>query len=254
MRKIEILLSFFRISFWQKFVPFVFLLTFTTFLVVGCSHEQEQTQPAKPTTKPKTETIHSNKVAESSTPIDKETSEEVNNNLPETNETEETASEVAVTENDQPNWNQQVTQKKTTTDSVYQIEINKQTNQLFLYQHGEIIRTYPVATGKDSWRTPEGTFPIIVKFINPGWKEIVGGAPENPLGSRWNGLQVNGDNGRTYGIHGTNNDQSIGTYASNGCIRMYNADVIELYDLVPIGTPVWIHSGYSDGTWRGDSY
>ncbi len=43
-----------------------------------------------------------------------------------------------------------------------------------------------------------------------------------------------------YGIHGTNNPRSIGRMASHGCIRMYNRDVIAIYDQTPLGTPVYI--------------
>lgn len=136
----------------------------------------------------------------------------------------------------------------------YKIEINKKTNRLYLYSGKSVVKTYKVATGRSSSLTPEGTFPIVVKITKPGWKNIPGGVPENPLGERWNGLSVNGDKGRTYGIHGTNNPSSIGTHASSGCVRMYNSDVIELYNRIYEGTPVWIHSGTSNNTWRGNTY
>lgn len=135
----------------------------------------------------------------------------------------------------------------------YQIEVNKTTNKLYLFKDGAVYKVYPVATGKLPSYTPEGTFYIKVKMVNPSWKGIPGGTPQNPLGPRWNGLSVHGDSGHTYGIHGTNHPESIGTHASHGCIRMYNKDVIELYNIVPIGTPVWIHSGKSDNVWHGNS-
>jgi len=59
------------------------------------------------------------------------------------------------------------------------------------------------------------------------------------LGSRWLGLSIPG--GR-YGIHGTNNPASIGGYVSNGCIRMHNRDIEEIFPRVEIGTPVEIYS------------
>jgi L,D-transpeptidase ErfK/SrfK len=43
-----------------------------------------------------------------------------------------------------------------------------------------------------------------------------------------------------YGIHGTNNPKSIGKAVSHGCVRMYNTDVIEVYERTPVGTPVTI--------------
>jgi SH3-like domain-containing protein len=135
----------------------------------------------------------------------------------------------------------------------YKIEINKKTNKLYLYKNGSVIKVYPVATGRSNSLTPEGTFPVVVKIVKPGWRGIPGGHPDNPLGARWNGLSVRGDNGRTYGIHGTNNPSSIGKHASSGCVRMYNSDVIELYNTIYEGTAVWIHSSTSNNKWRGDT-
>lgn len=132
------------------------------------------------------------------------------------------------------------------------IEVNKATNKLYLYEGNKVKKVYPVATGRSSSLTPEGTFPVAVKINKPGWKNIPGGDPDNPLGERWIGLTVGGDRGRTYGIHGTNQPSSIGKHASSGCVRMLNEDVIELSKLVPEGAPVWIHSGKSNNQWRGD--
>jgi hypothetical protein len=141
--------------------------------------------------------------------------------------------------------------------SDYQIEINKTTNYLYLYKGGKVVSQYRVATGRSTSLTPEGTFKIIIKIVQPSWtspdRELIpGGDPKNPLGPRWLGLQVNGDNGRTYGIHGTNNPSSIGSHASSGCVRMLNEQVIQLYNTVSTGTMVWIHTGTSNGVWRGE--
>lgn len=126
-------------------------------------------------------------------------------------------------------------------------------NRLYLYTNNKVTHVYSIATGRTKELTPEGTFPLVVKIVKPGWKDIPGGDKRNPLGSRWMGLEVNGDRGRTYGIHGTNQPESIGSNASSGCVRMRNEDVEELFKMVYEGTPVWIHSGESNGTWRGDS-
>lgn len=134
----------------------------------------------------------------------------------------------------------------------YLVEINKSTNQLILYQNGIKYKTYPVATGKTEDRTPEGTFHMVVKINQPGWKHIPGGAPNNPLGDRWLGISVNGDRGREYGIHGTTDPASIGTYASNGCVRMRKEHLHELYNTIPESTPVWIHKGTTTDVWSGD--
>lgn len=93
---------------------------------------------------------------------------------------------------------------------------------------------------------------MVVKINKPGWKDIPGGAPNNPLGDKWLGIMVGGDRGREYGMHGTNQPESIGTYASNGCVRIGKADLIELYNTIPESTPVWIHKNPSNGTWQGD--
>lgn len=110
----------------------------------------------------------------------------------------------------------------------YSISINTGKHTLILYKNNEIFKSYKVAVGKPSTPTPKGTFKIINKAINPG----------GPFGARWLGLNApNGD----YGIHGTNNPSSIGNDISNGCVRMYNNDVIELAKLVTLGTAVTIY-------------
>ena len=121
-----------------------------------------------------------------------------------------------------------------------QIIINKTTNQLHFLQDGDVVRTFPVATGRHPTYTPEGNFSVVVKLVNPYYTKlgIPGGSPRNPLGVRWLGLSIGG--GGVYGVHGTNNPSSIGTYASAGCIRMHNRDVIWLYQHTPVGTPVQI--------------
>ncbi|MFL0253216.1 L,D-transpeptidase [Clostridium neuense] len=111
--------------------------------------------------------------------------------------------------------------------SIYRILINTSAHKLTLFRNNIVYKTYTVATGKPSTPTPKGTFKIINRAINPG----------GPFGARWLGLNApNGD----YGIHGTNNPSSIGKSVSNGCIRMFNEQVIELSNLVPIGTIVTI--------------
>ncbi|SMC17428.1 L,D-transpeptidase catalytic domain [Clostridium acidisoli DSM 12555] len=111
--------------------------------------------------------------------------------------------------------------------AVYRITINTQTRILTLFRNNNFYKTYMVAVGKPSTPTPKGTFKIINRAINPG----------GPFGARWLGLNAPyGD----YGIHGTNNPSSIGKNISNGCIRMFNNQVIEVSNLVSIGTLVLI--------------
>lgn len=123
--------------------------------------------------------------------------------------------------------------------SAEQIVINKGTNQLAFYQDNQLVRVFPVATGRSPVLTPEGNFRVVNKIINPPYfkQNIPGGRPNNPLGPRWLGLSAPGG---SYGIHGNSNPASIGTYASAGCVRLYNEDIIWLFEKVPIGTPVKI--------------
>jgi len=109
-------------------------------------------------------------------------------------------------------------------------------HKLTLMEGDKAIRVYPVATGKLSTPSPEGEFRVVNRVAHPTWfspRGVVKPGPANPLGTRWLGLSVAG-----YGIHGTNAPDSIGKYASHGCIRMRNRDVEDLFQLVPVGTSV----------------
>lgn len=120
------------------------------------------------------------------------------------------------------------------------ITVNLPSRTLELLVDDTVIKEFPIAIGKASTPTPLGTFSIVYKDINPAWYppdqpgKIVPSGPDNPLGYRWLGIWNN------YGIHGTNAPDSIGYAVSNGCIRMQEADVEELFDLVNYGTPVKI--------------
>lgn len=116
------------------------------------------------------------------------------------------------------------------------IEIDILSKSLYFYENNNIIKKYPVAVGKASTQTPVGEYKVINKLVNPYYskKKIAGGSPQNPLGSRWMGFKP------SYGIHGNNNPKSIGTFVSEGCVRMYDKDVKELYEKVTLGTPVVI--------------
>ena len=117
------------------------------------------------------------------------------------------------------------------------MEINLPSRTLSLYVDGVMLKEYPVCVGQRKTPTPQGEYRVVYKAVNPYWinKEvIVPPGPRNPLGERWIGI-IKG-----IGIHGNNNPESIGTYASAGCIRMYNRDVEELYELVSVNTPAVI--------------
>lgn len=120
--------------------------------------------------------------------------------------------------------------------------VNKATNKMAYYEKGVKVKEFNVATGKYSSYTPEGTFTIVKKIVKPTYyrTNIKGGDPRNPLGPRWIGFDARNTNGNTYGVHGTNDERSIGKYASSGCIRMYNKEVIWLYDRIPAKSKIMI--------------
>lgn len=111
--------------------------------------------------------------------------------------------------------------------SAVQVEIDLHKPFLRLYKSNQLFKIYPVALGKVNSQSPIGSWHIVDK--QKGW-----GAG---FGSRWLGLDVPWG---TYGIHGTNRPHLIGGYVSQGCIRMRNEDVEQLYDLLPLGTSVEI--------------
>ncbi len=123
------------------------------------------------------------------------------------------------------------------------------TNERRLYYvlgDGQAIR-YPVGVGKRgmAW---SGTAFIDGKYIKPGWSApesirkdysrlpavVPGGSPSNPMGAAAMTLSGGGE----YAIHGTNNPGSVGGFVSHGCIRMYNADIMDLYNRASYGTTV----------------
>jgi len=120
----------------------------------------------------------------------------------------------------------------------FSILVDKSQNTLILKAADDIIKTYIVSTGANN-STPVGVFKVVNKLKDPTWfKEgavVPSGSPENVLGSRWLGFNLPG-----YGIHGTTEPQNLGKQVTQGCVRLSNSEVNELYDIVPIGTEVTI--------------
>lgn len=113
--------------------------------------------------------------------------------------------------------------------------------RVYVYQNDQLETTYPVAVGRANWETPTGNFQVLHMLQNPGWTnpltgEVMPPGPDNPLGERWIAFWTDGNN--YIGFHGTPNRESVGRAASHGCIRMYNEDVRELYEIVTPGTSV----------------
>jgi len=116
------------------------------------------------------------------------------------------------------------------------IVVSLQDRKLALVENGQVKKVYSVAVGKPSTPSPVGSFTIARRAANPTYhhngKTILPG-PGNPVGTRWMGLSIPG-----YGIHGTNEPNSIGKPVSHGCIRMARKDLEEFYELVSVGDAV----------------
>jgi lipoprotein-anchoring transpeptidase ErfK/SrfK len=127
------------------------------------------------------------------------------------------------------------------------LTVDRSSFQLHLYEDLNLAKTYTVAIGAVGFDTPAGLYHIQNKAVDPAWSVpeadwagdlagtvVPGGVPENPLKERWLGIYDGA------GIHGTDDVGSLGSAASHGCVRMAIPDVIELYDQVPVGTPIYI--------------
>lgn len=115
---------------------------------------------------------------------------------------------------------------------------------------GRSVITVPVGLGREDWKTPQGTFRIRGKTVNPTWNipesirkerieedgfseySIPGGSPDNPLGKYRLELTL-----PSYGIHGSNKEWGVGMLVSHGCLRLYNEDIATLFPIIPVGTP-----------------
>ena len=119
--------------------------------------------------------------------------------------------------------------------------------QLRFYKNLELAKSYTVAVGALGFEHPRRALPHPEQGGGPAWTVpnsdwagdlagtvVPGGTAENPLKARWLGIYDGA------GIHGTDQTYSLGTAASHGCIRMAIPDVIELYDQVPVGAPIYI--------------
>ena len=119
--------------------------------------------------------------------------------------------------------------------------------KLRFYKNLQLSKEYTVAVGAVGFDTPAGLYHIQNKAVDPAWHVpnsdwagdlagtvVPGGVPENPLKARWLGIYDGA------GIHGTDETATLGSRASHGCIRMAIPDVIELYDQVPVGAPIYI--------------
>ena len=115
--------------------------------------------------------------------------------------------------------------------------------KVYVYQGDKVEASYPVAIGKSSTPTPTGNFEVFQMVVDPIWEspwtgEVFPPGANSALGLRWIGF-AQLPNG-VVGFHGTPTISSIGKAASNGCVRMHNEHVVELFEKVKMGTPVTV--------------
>jgi lipoprotein-anchoring transpeptidase ErfK/SrfK len=128
----------------------------------------------------------------------------------------------------------------------FTIEVSRSRRDLLVLLNGKFFKRYMVGIGKYD-KTPLGGFSVVDKIKEPVWwrpdgKSVPFGHPENILGTRWMSIRAvaGTPDVRGYGIHGTWDNASVGKSESAGCVRMRNAEVEELFSLVPLGTSVTI--------------
>jgi len=127
------------------------------------------------------------------------------------------------------------------------ITVDESSFTVTLWKNLKPVKKYTVAVGQPAYPTPTGLYAIESKQVDPVWSvpnspwagelggsTVAGGSAENPLKARWMGITDGA------GFHGTDEVSSLGTAASHGCVRMAVPDVIDLYNQVDVGTPVYI--------------
>jgi lipoprotein-anchoring transpeptidase ErfK/SrfK len=128
----------------------------------------------------------------------------------------------------------------------FNVVIYKSNFTMDLYLQDKYIKTYRVGLGKVEYETPSGRWQVESggKLVKPTWtdpdtgKTYVGNDPDYPLGSRWIAIEGIDDVTRPrtgFAIHGTKDPDSIGTRSSRGCIRLFNGDAVEVYNLLYSG-------------------
>jgi len=154
------------------------------------------------------------------------------------------------------------------------VVVNLPEHRLYYYpptKKGErqVVRTYPISTGKMDWKTPLGVTRVVSKQKKPNWyppasvlaeheakgdplPKVVPPGPDNPLGEHVLRLALPGG---AYLIHGTNRPAGVGMQVTHGCIRMFPENIAELYELVPVNTKVNLIDQPSKIGWlRGTMY
>jgi lipoprotein-anchoring transpeptidase ErfK/SrfK len=147
--------------------------------------------------------------------------------------------------------NVKATQPDVTTNQLarkypYVVTIDRAGFKLRYFKRLRLAKAYRIAVGMAGLETPSGLYHIQDKQVNPSWHvpdsdwagdlagRVIPPGPDNPIKARWMGIYAGA------GIHGTSDLGSLGSAASHGCIRMAIPEVEQLYDRVPLKTPVFI--------------
>ena len=134
-------------------------------------------------------------------------------------------------------------QKLKVIEGPFGVVIDQQEYLLTVHAHGYYVAAFPIGIETDG-KTPTGTFHVKDKLADPTYYgpdgTIAHDDPNNPLGEFW--IEIN-DEQRSLtgiGIHGTIEPESVGTAASQGCVRLRDQDIAALFDLLSVGSEVVI--------------
>ena len=128
----------------------------------------------------------------------------------------------------------------------FHVTIYRSSFTLDLYLQNTYVNSYKVGLGIEGRETPLGLWQAKAggKLVSPPWTDPDSGRryekndPDYPLGARWIGIEGLDDNTKSrtgFALHGTKDDHTIGTKSSKGCIRLYNGEIIELYNMLAGG-------------------
>lgn len=137
--------------------------------------------------------------------------------------------------------------KPSTSEAGQAIYVDTSACELYLYENGEVVVSYPCTPGKAGYETPTGDWTLSYKDPAPVWEnphsdwsqnmpETIEPGENNPLGLRALAVSCGGG----IFIHGTTNTGELGSPGSHGCVRLANANIVSLYDRVSAGIPIFI--------------
>ncbi|MEL7511674.1 MAG: L,D-transpeptidase [Cyanobacteria bacterium J06554_3] len=153
------------------------------------------------------------------------------------------ASESSASESSASELSATVAMSKSAATENNRLVLSLRSRRVYLYQGEMLISSYPVAVGTAETPTPQGEFSVSKMVVDPVWQspwtgEVHEPGPNSALGLRW--IEFASTEAGSFGFHGTPTVESIGHAASNGCVRMYNEDVVALFSQVSVGTPVLV--------------